>query len=95
MDSTQSECSKPSTTSREGSNASCTTNQPPMPRPIEKPKDRQNEYFLPRNGIEREVISADITHYLGNDALVRPGMYEVSSYKTSATDIMQTLYLLD
>ncbi|KAF5983495.1 transcription factor [Fusarium coicis] len=58
-----------------------------MPRTDEKssvpPNDlrnsmtgRQNEYFLPRDGIDREVISADICRYLGNDALVRPGHYE-------------------
>jgi hypothetical protein len=38
---------------------------------------RQNEYFVPRDGIDREVITADICRYLGNDALVRPGNYEV------------------
>ncbi|KAF5665566.1 hypothetical protein FCIRC_10493 [Fusarium circinatum] len=37
---------------------------------------RQNEYFIPRDGIDREVIAADICRYLGNDALVRPGHYE-------------------
>ncbi|KAJ4147350.1 hypothetical protein LMH87_001880 [Akanthomyces muscarius] len=37
---------------------------------------RMNEYFVPRDGIDREVISADICRYLGNDALVRPGHYE-------------------
>ncbi|KAL1854072.1 hypothetical protein Daus18300_011570 [Diaporthe australafricana] len=37
---------------------------------------RQNEYFIPRNGIDREVIAADIRPYLGNDAKVRPGTYE-------------------
>ncbi|RSL66746.1 hypothetical protein CEP54_003555 [Fusarium duplospermum] len=37
---------------------------------------RQKEYFVPRDGIDREVISADICLYLGNDALVRPGHYE-------------------
>ncbi|KAI0203291.1 hypothetical protein F4808DRAFT_39242 [Astrocystis sublimbata] len=37
---------------------------------------RQNEYFVPRDGIDREVITADICRYLGNDALVRPGNYE-------------------
>ncbi|KAJ9160857.1 hypothetical protein NKR19_g2882 [Coniochaeta hoffmannii] len=37
---------------------------------------RQNEYFVPRDGIDREVITADICRYLGNDALVRPGTYE-------------------
>jgi hypothetical protein len=39
---------------------------------------RTNEYFVPRDGIDREVITADICRYLGNDALVRPGNYEVS-----------------
>jgi hypothetical protein len=39
--------------------------------------NRQNEYFVPRDGIDREVITADICRYLGNDALVRPGVYEV------------------
>lgn len=38
---------------------------------------RQNEYFVPRDGIDREVITADICRYLGNDALVRPGIYTV------------------
>lgn len=38
--------------------------------------NRQNEYFIPRIGIDREVITADINRYLGNDALVRPGTYE-------------------
>ncbi|KAK3905522.1 hypothetical protein C8A05DRAFT_41528 [Staphylotrichum tortipilum] len=37
---------------------------------------RQNEYFVPRDGIDREVISSDICRYLGRDALVRPGTYE-------------------
>lgn len=38
---------------------------------------RQNEYFLPRDGVDREVITRDICSYLGNDALVRPGNHEV------------------
>jgi hypothetical protein len=33
---------------------------------------------VPKEGIDREVITADICRYLGNDALVRPGSYEVS-----------------
>lgn len=41
---------------------------------------RQNEYFVPRDGIDREVITADICRYLGNDALVRPGTYEVRNF---------------
>lgn len=46
------------------------------PPPTGAPATRQNEYFVPRDGIDREVISADICRYLGNDALVRPGNYE-------------------
>jgi hypothetical protein len=38
---------------------------------------RQNDYFVPQDGIDREVITADIARYLGSDALVRPGTYEV------------------
>jgi hypothetical protein len=38
---------------------------------------RTNEYFVPKDGIDREVITADICRYLGNDALVRPGSYDV------------------
>lgn len=38
---------------------------------------RQNEYFIPGDGISREVIQADICRYLGNDALVRPGNHGV------------------
>ncbi|KAK7743785.1 hypothetical protein SLS53_003804 [Cytospora paraplurivora] len=44
--------------------------------PSNAPSNRQNEYFIPRDGIDREVITADICRYLGNDALVRPGTYE-------------------
>ncbi|CAI6087024.1 unnamed protein product [Clonostachys chloroleuca] len=47
---------------------------------------RQNEYFVPRDGIDREVISADICRYLGNDALVRPGQYEVRLDFITASD---------
>ncbi|KAK4194230.1 hypothetical protein QBC40DRAFT_188675 [Triangularia verruculosa] len=46
--------------------------QPPVPPAAQ----RQNEYFVPRDGIDREVITSDICRYLGNDALVRPGTYE-------------------
>ncbi|KAI9866338.1 MAG: hypothetical protein M1813_001460 [Trichoglossum hirsutum] len=37
---------------------------------------RTNQYFIPGDGISREVIQADICRYLGNDALVRPGQYQ-------------------
>lgn len=38
---------------------------------------RRNDYFIPGEGISREVIQADICRYLGNDALVKPGTYNV------------------
>lgn len=48
---------------------------------------RQNEYFLLRDGIDREVITADICRYLGNDALVRPGTHvDVSRRVNSRVD---------
>jgi hypothetical protein len=44
---------------------------------------RANQWFVPGDGIAREVITADIQRYLGPDALVRPGPgtgeYEVGS----------------
>ena len=45
--------------------------------PPQEPESRQNEYFLPGEGISRAVIQADICRYLGNDALVRLGTYQV------------------
>ena len=32
------------------------------------------QWFVPAEGIDRHVISADIQRYLGNDATVRPGL---------------------
>lgn len=53
-------------------------NRPPPPAAQSAAASaRQNEYFVPRDGIDREVITSDICRYLGNDALVRPGTYEV------------------
>ncbi|KAF5262636.1 hypothetical protein FOXYS1_6640 [Fusarium oxysporum] len=43
--------------------------------------NRQNEYFVQRDGIDREVITADICQYLGQDALVRPGHYEELDFR--------------
>jgi len=48
-----------------------------QPISYREPEGRQNEYFLPAEGISREVIQADICRYLGNDALVRRGVLEV------------------
>lgn len=36
----------------------------------------KNGYFLPGDGISREVITADICKYLGADALVRPYVHQ-------------------
>jgi hypothetical protein len=41
----------------------------------EEPPSRYQEYFLPGEDINREVIQYDICRYLGNDATVRPGQY--------------------
>ena len=38
---------------------------------------RRNQYFVPGEGIRREVITADICKYLDNDATVKPGTYQV------------------
>lgn len=35
---------------------------------------RANQWFVPGDGIAREVITADIQRYLGPDALIRPGL---------------------
>lgn len=41
---------------------------------------RRNQYFVPGDGIAREVISGDICKYLDNDAVVRPGNYQACSH---------------
>jgi hypothetical protein len=55
------------------------SNRPSQSQQIAAASARQNEYFVPRDGIDREVITSDICRYLGNDALVRPGTYEVNA----------------
>lgn len=35
-------------------------------------------WFVPKDGINRQVISADIQKYLGNDATVRPGKEKIN-----------------
>lgn len=45
-------------------------------RILENGLEHLNEYFIPGDGILREVIEADICRYLGLDALVRPGRYQ-------------------
>ncbi|KAL2269399.1 hypothetical protein VTJ83DRAFT_1583 [Remersonia thermophila] len=71
------------------------SNTPPTAPP------RQNEYFVPRDGIDREVIQSDICRYLGNDALVRPGTYEkdgqviqgyyITAYRNLTTAMIEDL----
>jgi hypothetical protein len=36
-----------------------------------------NDYFIPKEGIDREVISEDLCRYLGKEARIRAGNYEV------------------
>jgi hypothetical protein len=43
-----------------------------LPERRPEPSLRYQEYFLPGEGINREVIQLDICRYLGNDATVRP-----------------------
>ena len=40
---------------------------------------RVNNYFIPGEGINQEVILADIGNYFGEEARVRPGEHSVSS----------------
>lgn len=57
--------------------------------PILRLTARSKEYFVPREGISWDVISADIRIYLGNDALVRPSNYIVCDERT----VLSALFL--
>ncbi|KAF5529706.1 hypothetical protein FMEXI_14018 [Fusarium mexicanum] len=52
---------------------------PPGPVGSQTNPKKANEYFIPRNGIALEVITENISQYLGNDATVRPGLYNIRS----------------
>ncbi|KAF2134787.1 hypothetical protein P153DRAFT_9465 [Dothidotthia symphoricarpi CBS 119687] len=64
---------------------------------------RANQWFVPGDGIAREVITADIQRYLGPDALVRPGVgtgeyqnqpgYWITAYRTLTSQMIQDLKL--
>lgn len=64
---------------------------------------RANQWFVPGEGIAREVITADIQRYLGPDALVRPGPgtgefegrsgYWITAYRTLTSQMIQDLKL--
>lgn len=54
----------------------------PQARPIIDPgrsrdesRPQYNEYFLPGEGIDREVIQSEICRYLGQDATCKPGSH--------------------
>ncbi|KAF9891189.1 hypothetical protein FE257_004753 [Aspergillus nanangensis] len=57
--------------------------EPPRP-------ERQNEYFIPGDGISREVIQADICRYLGNDALGRQGFF-IRAYRNLTSEMIADL----
>jgi hypothetical protein len=46
-------------------------------RPEEEDSKRMTQFFINGDGIDRDVISQDITSYLGNNAVVRPGTHKV------------------
>ncbi|KAF2469425.1 uncharacterized protein BDR25DRAFT_49311 [Lindgomyces ingoldianus] len=64
---------------------------------------RSNQWFVPGDGIAREVITADIQRYLGPNALVRPGIgtgehegrpgYLITAYRTLTTQMIADLKL--
>ncbi|KAI9814528.1 MAG: hypothetical protein M1832_005708 [Thelocarpon impressellum] len=66
-------------------------------RDRERDAERGNRYFLPGDGIAREVIQADICRYLGNNALVKPGDYYgrtgfwVTAYRALTSDMIADL----
>ncbi|KAJ8121233.1 hypothetical protein ONZ43_g2266 [Nemania bipapillata] len=71
--------------------------RPPAPGSSVLPQQtRQNEYFVPRDGIDREVITADICRYLGNDALnpengqIIQG-YFINAYRNLTSAMIQDL----
>lgn len=63
---------------------------------------RQNEYFIPYDGIDGEVLAAELPLYLGNDATQRPGAYEdeqtgrlIQGYYITAYRNLTTAMLVD
>ncbi|KAF2430789.1 hypothetical protein EJ08DRAFT_660471 [Tothia fuscella] len=56
------------------------------------------KWFVPGDGIRRDVIQADIQRYLGPDALVKPGLdqdgrqgYRIAAYRTLTASMIQDL----
>ncbi|KAI9676081.1 MAG: hypothetical protein M1817_000824 [Caeruleum heppii] len=59
---------------------------------------RKNQYWLPAENIAREVITADIARYLGNDALVKPSPnpegrsgYLITAYRPLTSEMIADL----
>ncbi|KAF1988746.1 hypothetical protein K402DRAFT_411291 [Aulographum hederae CBS 113979] len=55
---------------------------------------RRNQWWQPKEGISREVITADIQRYLGPDALVKPGKengYWITAYRALTSEMVQDL----
>lgn len=50
---------------------------------------QRNEYFVPREGIDVDVITADLTLYLGNDVLLRSGSFQVRYTSTKREPPME------
>lgn len=60
-------------------------------RPQEgKRAQNMQTFFIPGAGILREVITADISMYLGNSATVKPGVYTVWKPHYKPSDMMLT-----
>ena len=65
---------------------------PPAVRPVidpgrsrDEPRPSYNEYFLPGEGIDREVIQSEICRYLGQDATCKPGAHTDVWTRTTAS----------
>lgn len=73
-----------------------------VPRVVDGRLIRQNEYFIPGNGIDSEVLAAELPLYLGIDASQRPGTCEdketghlVQGYFITAYRALTTAMLVD
>lgn len=53
------------------------------------------DWFIPEDGIRRDIISAEIQHYLGNDATVRPGEHVIDGKKVECSLIRSSPGLVD
>ncbi|THY33833.1 hypothetical protein D6D00_00820 [Aureobasidium pullulans] len=52
-------------------------------------------WFVPKDGINRQVISANIQRYLGNDATVRPGQDRVDGSEEMINDLQKASTIWD